>query len=92
VKFPAFLIEVGRSDVGPRPGKEIQMVEKKAAAKSVKRTATHAKNAGVVAKGKAKSATGKMVGDRKLQASGKVDQMKGRAKQAGQRVKESFDK
>jgi len=41
---------------------------------------------------KVKSTTGKVVGDRRLQAGGKIDEVKGRAKQAGQKVKETLKK
>ena len=42
--------------------------------------------------GKAKSAAGKVVGNRGLEAEGALDEVKGRAKQAGQKVKETFKK
>lgn len=66
------------------------MTEVKKMKKSARDTMTHAKNAAVVAKGTAKSATGKAVGNRKLRAKGELEKVKGKAKQAGQRVKESM--
>lgn len=68
------------------------MVDKKKVQKSAGTAVTHAKNAAEVAKGKVKSTTGKAVGDRRLQAEGKIDEAKGRVKQAGQNVKESLKK
>jgi uncharacterized protein YjbJ (UPF0337 family) len=70
----------------------ITMVDKKKVTKSVGTATTHAKNAAEVAKGKVKATTGKVVGDRRLQAEGKIDEAKGRVKQAGQKVKETLKK
>jgi uncharacterized protein YjbJ (UPF0337 family) len=70
---------------------EGQMVEKSTSAKrSVEKATTHAKNATGVAKGRVKAAAGKTTGNRRLQAEGKIEEIKGRAKQAGQRVKEKL--
>lgn len=52
-------------------------------------TAAHVKNAAQVIKGKVKSVAGKSTGDKKLQAEGQMDKIKGKAKQAGQAVKET---
>jgi uncharacterized protein YjbJ (UPF0337 family) len=41
-------------------------------------------------KGKAKVATGKAVGNDKLEAKGKEDQMLGNLSQAGEKVKDAF--
>jgi uncharacterized protein YjbJ (UPF0337 family) len=68
------------------------MIDKAKVKKSVGKARTHTKNAAEVAKGKVKSTTGKVVGDHRLQAEGKIDEVKGRAKQAGQKAKESFKK
>ncbi len=69
------------------------MVEStKKAQKSVAKAATRAKNATEVTKGRVKAAAGKAAGNRRMQAEGKIDELKGRAKQAGQRVKSSLDK
>jgi uncharacterized protein YjbJ (UPF0337 family) len=70
----------------------VTMVDKKKVQKSVGTATTHAKNAAQVAKGKVKSTTGKVVGDHRLQAEGKIDEAKGRVKQAGQKVKETLKK
>ena len=51
----------------------------------------HVKNAAETTKGKVKAATGKALGNKKLQAKGKLEEMKGKTKQAGQRVKETFE-
>ena len=63
--------------------------------KGTKRTASdakaHVKNAAETTKGKVKAATGKALGNHKLQAKGKLEEVKGKTKQAGQRVKESLD-
>jgi uncharacterized protein YjbJ (UPF0337 family) len=65
------------------------MVEKSTHAKrTVSKATTHAKNAAGVAKGRVKAVAGKTTGNRRLQAEGKIEEIKGRAKQAGQRVKE----
>ncbi|HWD94996.1 MAG TPA: CsbD family protein [Acidimicrobiales bacterium] len=67
------------------------MVEKSTNAKrTVAKATTHTKNAAEVAKGRVKAAAGKTTGNRRLQAEGKLDEIKGRAKKAGQRVKESL--
>jgi len=60
--------------------------------RSVAKASTHAKNAAGVAKGRVKAAAGKTTGNRRLQTEGKIEEIKGRAKQAGQRVKESLQK
>jgi uncharacterized protein YjbJ (UPF0337 family) len=72
--------------------KGFTMVDKSKVKKSVDKATHHTKNAAEVAKGKVKSTTGKVVGDRRLQAEGKMDEVKGRAKQAGQKVKETLKK
>ncbi len=53
---------------------------------------THDKveNAAEKAKGKAKEAAGKTVGNERLEAEGKADQAKGDLKQAGEHVKDTF--
>ena len=51
-----------------------------------------AKNTAQIAKGKVKEITGKTTGDSKLENEGKVDQMKGNLKQAGEKVKDVFKK
>jgi uncharacterized protein YjbJ (UPF0337 family) len=51
-----------------------------------------ANNMGQVAKGKVKEVAGKTTGDKKLEAGGKADQMKGNVKQAGEKVKDAFKK
>ena len=67
------------------------MVQKSTSAKrSVAKATTHAKNAAGVAKGRVKAVAGKTTGNRRLQAEGKIEEIKGRAKQAGQRVKETL--
>lgn len=43
-----------------------------------------------ILKGKAKAATGKAVGNDKLEAKGKEDQMMGNLSQAGEKVKDAF--
>jgi uncharacterized protein YjbJ (UPF0337 family) len=69
------------------------MVQKSTGAKrSVAKATSHAKNAAGVAKGRVKAAAGKTTGTRRLQAEGKIEEVKGRAKQAGQRVKETLKK
>lgn len=47
------------------------------------------KNVAEDAKGKAKEVTGKVTGDEKLEAEGKVDQSKADLKQAGEKVKDA---
>jgi uncharacterized protein YjbJ (UPF0337 family) len=42
------------------------------------------------AKGKAKEVAGRAAGDRDLDAKGKADRKKGKAKQAGENVKDAF--
>ncbi|GAA2087925.1 CsbD family protein [Kitasatospora saccharophila] len=49
-----------------------------------------AKNAGDKIKGTAKEATGKAVGNERLEAEGKADKAKGDLKQAGEKVKDTF--
>jgi uncharacterized protein YjbJ (UPF0337 family) len=67
------------------------MVQKSTSAKrSVAKATTHAKNAAEVAKGRVKAAAGKTTGNRRVQAEGKIEEIKGRAKQASQRVKEKL--
>lgn len=51
-----------------------------------------AKNTGQIAKGKVKEIAGKTTGDNKLENDGKLDQMKGNLKQAGEKVKDVFKK
>lgn len=51
-----------------------------------------AKNLAEVAKGKVKEAAGKTTGDNQLENDGRVDQMKGNLKQAGEKVKDAFKK
>jgi uncharacterized protein YjbJ (UPF0337 family) len=69
------------------------MVERtKSAKKSVAKAASRAKNTTEVAKGRVKAAAGKATSNRHMQAEGKIDELKGRAKQVGQRVKNSRDK
>jgi uncharacterized protein YjbJ (UPF0337 family) len=70
---------------------ERMMVQKSTSAKrSLARATTHAKNAAGVAKGRVTAAAGKTTGNRRLQAEGKIEETKGRAQQAGQRVKETL--
>lgn len=47
-------------------------------------------NLAQIFKGKAKVATGKAVGNNKLEAKGKEDQMMGNLSQAGEKVKDAF--
>ncbi|HEY1761914.1 MAG TPA: CsbD family protein [Acidimicrobiales bacterium] len=69
------------------------MVEKSTSAKrSVAKATAHAKNAAEVAKGRVKATAGKTTGNRRVQAEGKIEEIKGRAKQAGQRVKDTLEK
>ncbi|MEV0531867.1 CsbD family protein [Kitasatospora sp. NPDC050463] len=49
-----------------------------------------AKNITEKAKGKAKEAAGKAVGNERLTAEGKADQVSGDAKQAGEKIKDAF--
>ena len=51
---------------------------------------THVKNAAATTKGKAKAVTGKALGNKKLQTKGKLEEVKGKTKKAGQRVKEKI--
>ena len=51
-----------------------------------------AKNATQILKGKIKAATGKKLGNQKLEAEGQSDQVKGNLKQAGEKVKDAFRK
>ncbi|GAA4986504.1 CsbD family protein [Kitasatospora paranensis] len=47
-------------------------------------------NAAEKAKGKVKEATGRAVGNERLEAEGRADQAKGDLKQAGEHVKDAF--
>ncbi|MFJ9777896.1 CsbD family protein [Kitasatospora sp. NPDC101157] len=49
-----------------------------------------ASNIGDKVKGKAKETAGKAVGNERLEAEGKADQVKGDVKQAGEKVKDVF--
>ncbi|MFE2727436.1 CsbD family protein [Kitasatospora sp. NPDC059327] len=49
-----------------------------------------AKNIAQKAKGKAKETVGKAVGNERLTAEGKADQVSGDAKQAGEKIKDVF--
>jgi uncharacterized protein YjbJ (UPF0337 family) len=51
-----------------------------------------AKNTAQRAKGEVKEAAGKVTGDAKLHAKGKVDQRKGNLKQAGEKLKDAVKK
>lgn len=51
-----------------------------------------AKNAAEDLKGKAKEAAGEATGDRDLAAEGRADQTKADLKQAGEKVKDAFDR
>ena len=51
-----------------------------------------AKNLAHIGKGKLKEAAGKATGDHRLESEGDLDQMKGNAKQAGEKVKDAFVK
>jgi uncharacterized protein YjbJ (UPF0337 family) len=53
-------------------------------------TTDKAKNTAEDAKGKVKEAAGKVTGNDKLEAEGKVDQSKADAKQAGEQVKDAL--
>jgi uncharacterized protein YjbJ (UPF0337 family) len=48
-----------------------------------------AKNSAQTAKGKAKDLAGRVTGDKGLQGEGKVDQVAGHLKQAGEKVKDA---
>ena len=48
-----------------------------------------AKNSAQTAKGKAKDVAGRVTGDKDLQSEGKVDQVAGHLKQAGEKVKDA---
>lgn len=48
------------------------------------------KNATQIFKGKIKAATGKKIGNQRLEADGKSDQVKGNLKQAGEKVKDAL--
>ncbi len=50
------------------------------------------KNAAQIAKGKAEEAAGKKLGNPDLELDGKMDQVKGNLKQAGEKVKDAFGK
>ena len=63
----------------------------KAARRTISRATTHAKNAAHVARGRVKVVAGKRTGNRRLQAEGRIEELRGRAKQIGQRVKESLE-
>ncbi|MQY07690.1 CsbD family protein [Actinomadura macrotermitis] len=49
-----------------------------------------AANTGDKIKGKAKEVAGKVTGNERLEAEGKAEQVKGDAKQAGEKVKDTF--
>lgn len=49
-----------------------------------------AKHTGEELLGKAKEAAGKVTGNEKLEAEGKADQLKAKAKQAGDDIKDAF--
>jgi len=49
-----------------------------------------AKNTAEETVGKAKETTGRVTGDRSMEAEGKVDQTKGDLKQTGEKVKDAF--
>lgn len=51
-----------------------------------------ARNAAEDLKGKAKEAAGEVTGDRDLAAEGRADQTKADLKQAGEKVKDAFDR
>jgi uncharacterized protein YjbJ (UPF0337 family) len=51
-----------------------------------------AKNSAQVAKGKVKEIAGKATGNDNLRVKGKVDQIKGNLKDAGEKVKDAFKK
>ena len=49
-----------------------------------------AKNASQVVKGTVKESVGKVTGNDKLESDGKVDQMEGHVRQAGENLKDAF--
>ncbi len=51
-----------------------------------------AKNLAQIAKGKLKEAAGKTTGDQDLETEGDLDQIKGNAKQAGEKAKDALKK
>ena len=67
------------------------MKEKNQTKKVAKDAVVRTQNAAQVVKGKTKANVGKAVGDRGLQAQGKADVAKGKAKQVGHNVKKSLD-
>ncbi|HEY5302873.1 MAG TPA: hypothetical protein VIJ86_02315 [Acidimicrobiales bacterium] len=52
---------------------------------------THAKNAAVAAKGRAKAITGKTPSDCKIEMTGELESVRGKVKQVGQKIKEFLD-
>lgn len=48
------------------------------------------KNVAQIAKGRVKEATGEHLGDEEMQNEGELDQVKGKLKQAGEKVKDAF--
>jgi uncharacterized protein YjbJ (UPF0337 family) len=55
-------------------------------------TTDKVKNSAEQAKGRVKETTGKITGNRSLEAKGKSDRVKGNVKQAGEKVKDAFKK
>ena len=55
-------------------------------------TTEKVKNSAEQAKGRVKETTGKVTGNRSLEAKGKSDRVKGNVKQAGEKVKDAFKK
>jgi uncharacterized protein YjbJ (UPF0337 family) len=55
-------------------------------------TTDKVKNSAEQAKGRVKETTGKVTGNRSLEAKGKSDRVKGNVKQAGEKVKDAFKK
>ena len=55
-------------------------------------TTDKAKNTAEQAKGKLKETAGRLSGNDDLRAEGKADQTKGNLKQAGEKVKDAFNK
>ncbi|WP_228979396.1 CsbD family protein [Streptomyces sp. DH12] len=53
-------------------------------------TGKKAENAAQTAKGKAKEAAGRAVGNERLEAEGRAEQVKGDAKQTGEKLKDTF--
>ena len=51
-----------------------------------------ARNKAQQVKGKVKESTGRTAGDRDLEVKGRTDRKKGNAKQAGEKVKDTFRK